>query len=172
MQCNASLASLLSRASIRYCSGVDSSSLVVFLCVDYNATVLYCTCLYTGVQQESGEQTERGCDSQSGGTQPAGEKVGPVAGSSIIGQPTKEVATTSSRGGGGEQPTSPGVNVQQARMSPLPKEQARVTFCTTPTSPTANSSSKPPLQVPLTMLINLIHGEIVHYMEQHEPCQF
>jgi len=31
-------------------------------------------------------------------------------------------------------------------MSPLPKEQARVTFCTTPTSPTANSSSKPPLQ--------------------------
>jgi len=31
-------------------------------------------------------------------------------------------------------------------MSPLPKEQARVTFCTTPTSPTPNSSSKPPLQ--------------------------
>ena len=44
-------------------------------------------------------------------------------------------------------------------MSPLPKEQARVTFCTTPTSPTANSSSKPPLQVPVT--INLIHGDIV-----------
>ena len=46
-------------------------------------------------------------------------------------------------------------------MSPLPKEQARVTFCTTPTSPTANSSSKPPLQVPVTVTINLIHGEIV-----------
>ena len=50
---------------------------------------------------------------------------------------------------------------EQARMSPLPKEQARVTFCTTPTSPTANSSSKPPLQVPVTVTINLIHGEIV-----------
>ena len=139
--------------------------------VQCNCIVLYI--VYTGVQQESGEQTERGCDSQSGGTQPAGEKVGPVAGSSIIGQPTKEVATPSSRGGGGgERPSSPGVNVHQARVTPLPKEQARVTFCTTPTSPTANSSSKPPLQVPLTMLINLIHGDIVHYREQHEPCQF
>ena len=124
--------------------------------------LLYTTVLYlsTLVHQESGEQTERGQDSQTGGTQSVGEK-GEPAGSSI-GQRTKEVATSlsSASRGGGDRPSSPGLK-EQARMSPLPKEQARVTFCTTPTSPTANSSSKPPLQVPVTVTINLIHGEIV-----------
>ena len=124
---------------------------------------LYCIVpvLSTLGHQEIGEQTERGEDSQTGGTQSAGER-GDPPGSSIA-QPTKEVATplsSASRGGGGDRPSSPGVK-EQARMSPLPKEQARVTFCTTPTSPTANSSSKPPLQVPVTVTINLIHGEIV-----------
>lgn len=145
------------RASIRYCSSIESSSLVHSLCV---LTTIHCTVLYlsTLVHQESGEQTERGEDSQTGGTQSGGEKGGPS-----IGQRTKEVATPllSTGRGGGERPSSPVAKEQGARMSPLPKEQARVTFCTTPTSPTPNSSSKPPLQVQVTTTINLIHGDIV-----------
>ena len=123
-------------------------------------TTIHCTVLYlsTLVHQESGEQTERGEDSQTGGTQSGGEKGGPS-----IGQRTKEVATPllSTGRGGGERPSSPVTKEQGARMSPLAKEQARVTFCTTPTSPTPNSSSKPPLQVQVTTTINLIHGDIV-----------
>ena len=129
------------------------------------SSLCYCTVWSTLsstlVHQESGEQTERGPDSQTGSTQSAGEKA--RSDGSCIGQPTKEVADPlepSCKGGEGERPSSSGVK-EQTRMSPLPKEQARVTFCTTPTSPTANSSSKPPLQVPVTMTINLIHGEIV-----------
>ena len=145
------------RASIRYCSSIESSSLARSLCV---LTTIHCTVLYlsTLVHQESGEQTERGEDSQTGGTQSGGEKGGPS-----IGQRTKEVATPllSTGRGGGERPSSPVAKEQGARMSPLAKEQARVTFCTTPTSPTPNSSSKPPLQVQVTTTINLIHGDIV-----------
>ena len=123
------------------------------------------------MHQESGEQTERGEDSQTGGTQSTVREKGESAGSSIGQGSKQEVATplpsSSTRG---DRSSSPGVKEhakmsplpkEQARMSPLPKEQARVTFCTTPTSPTTNSSSKPPLQVPsATTLINLIHVEI------------
>ena len=129
------------------------------------SSLCYCTVwstlLSTLVHQESGEQTERGHDSQTGSTQSAGEKA--RSDGSCIGQPTKEVADPlepSSKGGEGERPSSSGVK-EQTRMSPLPKEQARVTFCTTPTSPTTNSSSKPPLQVPLTLTAKLIHGDLV-----------
>ena len=129
------------------------------------SSLCYCTVWSTLsstlVHQESGEQTERGHDSQTGSTQSAGEKA--RSDGSCIGQPTKEVADPlepSSKGGEGERPSSSGVK-EQTRMSPLPKEQARVTFCTTPTSPTTNSSSKPPLQVPLTLTAKLIHGDLV-----------
>ena len=129
------------------------------------SSLCYCTVWSTLsstlVHQESGEQTERGPDSQTGSTQSAGEKA--RSDGSCIGQPTKEVADPlepSSKGGEGERPSSSGVK-EQTRMSPLPKEQARVTFCTTPTSPTTNSSSKPPLQVPLTLTAKLIHGDLV-----------
>ena len=129
------------------------------------SSLCYCTVWSTLsstlVHQESGEQTERGHDSQTGSTQSAGEKA--RSDGSCIGQPTKEVAdplAPSSKGGEGERPSSSGVK-EQTRMSPLPKEQARVTFCTTPTSPTTNSSSKPPLQVPLTLTAKLIHGDLV-----------
>ena len=129
------------------------------------SSLCYCTVWSTLsstlVHQESGEQTERGPDSQTGSTQSAGEKA--RSDGSCIGQPTKEVADPlepSCKGGEGERPSSSGVK-EQTRMSPLPKEQARVTFCTTPTSPTTNSSSKPPLQVPLTLTAKLIHGDLV-----------
>ena len=129
------------------------------------SSLCYCTVWSTLsstlVHQESGEQTERGHDSQTGSTQSAGEKA--RSDGSCIGQPTKEVADPlepSCKGGEGERPSSSGVK-EQTRMSPLPKEQARVTFCTTPTSPTTNSSSKPPLQVPLTLTAKLIHGDLV-----------
>ena len=135
--------------------------LPTFMVSSLRYCTVWSTLSSTLVHQESGEQTERGPDSQTGSTQSAGEKA--RSDGSCIGQPTKEVADPlepSCKGGEGERPSSSGVK-EQTRMSPLPKEQARVTFCTTPTSPTTNSSSKPPLQVPLTLTAKLIHGDLV-----------
>ena len=127
--------------------------------------------LSTLTAQESGEQTERGGDSQTrsslhhhqpfnatgekGHTGSSVEQLGAHSrekglGSSIAGQPTSTQSPSNRIGGGEDFAKNQATRMsplpreqQQAKMSTLPpKETARVTFNTTATSSTTNSTAR------------------------------